>query len=192
VTRCFGDGEELYEAYHDREWGRPVVDERGLYERVCLEALQSGLSWLVVLRKRERLRAVFFDFAPERVASLSENDLESFLGDPGIIRNRAKLRACVANARATLRLRDSETPLPRLVWSFRPEARHAPAAATDVPASTPEARALCDVLRGAGFRFVGPTTTYALMQACGVVNDHLVGCPVRAEVEAEQLGARPQ
>src|SRR5947209_4096822 len=121
VVRCFGSEDELYRWYHDLEWGRPVVDERSLYERICLEGFQSGLSWLVVLRKREALRRAFHGFDPEAVAAFDAADADRLLADPSIIRNRVKIEAAMANARATLRLRTTDTPLPRLVWSFRPQ-----------------------------------------------------------------------
>jgi DNA-3-methyladenine glycosylase I len=186
VTRCFGDGDELYAAYHDDEWGRPVRDERGLFERLCLEGFQSGLSWLIILRKREGFRAAFADFEPDAVARFGPEDVERLMGDAGIVRNRRKIEATVANARATVDLRDAGTPLQEIVWAHRPPARPAPASFADVPAQTPEAAALAKTLKKAGFRFVGPTTMYAGMQACGLVNDHLATCPVRARFEGLQ------
>jgi DNA-3-methyladenine glycosylase I len=186
VTRCFGEGDELYAAYHDDEWGRPVRDERGLFERLCLEGFQSGLSWLIILRKREGFRAAFADFEPDAVARFGPDDVERLMADAGIVRNRRKIEATVANARATVDLRDGGTPLPELVWAHRPEPAPAPASWADVPAHGPEADALAKALKRAGFRFVGPTTVYATMQACGLVNDHLAGCPVRVAVERDQ------
>lgn len=179
MMRCFGEGDPLYSRYHDEEWGRPIRDERGLYERLCLEGFQSGLSWLVVLRKREHIRRAFHDFDPEVVATFSPADVARLLTDPGIIRNRAKIEAAITNARATLALRNTGTPLPALIWSFRPPPRPAPRTAAEVPASTHESAALAATLRRAGFRFVGPTTVYALMQAGGLVNDHLADCSAR-------------
>jgi DNA-3-methyladenine glycosylase I len=180
ITRCFGDGDPLYERYHDEEWGFPVRDERGLFERVSLEAFQSGLSWITILRKRDAFRAAFADFDPDTVASFGERDVERLLGDAGIVRNRAKIEATIANANATIALRTSETPLPELFWSFAPAAPSPPARTlAEIPAATTESVALAKALRKAGFRFVGPTTAYAAMQECGVVNDHLAGCPVR-------------
>jgi DNA-3-methyladenine glycosylase I len=190
--RCFGDGNELYERYHDEEWGRPVVDERGLYERLCLESFQSGLSWLIILRKRPGFRAAFADFDPEVVAQFDERDVERLLQDAGIVRNRAKIEATIANARATLGLRDGPRSLPELVWSFRPERaldHPAPAGLGDMPAKVPESAALAKELKKHGFRFLGPTTLYAGMQACGLVNDHLAGCPSRAAAAAAQAAA---
>jgi DNA-3-methyladenine glycosylase I len=185
--RCFGDGDPLYSEYHDREWGRPVVDERGLYERLCLESFQSGLSWAIVLRKRASIQAAFEAFDPDTVARFGSKDIERLLADPGVIRNRAKIEAAVANARATLELRAGDTPLETLVWSFRPVRRSAPRSFDQVPAFTPESKALSAALKRAGFVFVGPTTAYATMQAAGLVNDHLAGCIVRAEVERDQV-----
>ena len=180
MARCFGDGNPLYERYHDEEWGVPVRDERGLYERISLEAFQSGLAWITILRKREGFRAAFAGFDPDVVARYDEEDVERLLADAGIVRNRAKIEAAIANARATVSLRASGTALPELVWSFAPKVPAAPAESLrDVPAATPESAALAKALKAAGFRFVGPTTAYAAMQACGVVNDHLAGCPAR-------------
>jgi DNA-3-methyladenine glycosylase I len=185
-ARCFGDGDPLYEAYHDDEWGHPVTDERGLFERVSLEAFQSGLSWLTILRKRDAFRAAFAGFEPDAIARFGSDDVERLLGDAGIVRNRAKVEATIANARATVDLRDAGTPLQDLVWAHRPAARAAPASFADVPAQVPEAAALAKALKKAGFRFVGPTTIYAGMQACGLVNDHLATCPVRGRIEGLQ------
>ena len=186
MARCFGDGDPLYERYHDEEWGRPVRDERGLFEKLSLEAFQSGLAWITILRRRETFRAAFADFDPERVAAFGPRDVERLLGDPGIIRNRAKIEATIANARATLALREAGEPLEELVWEHRPEPRPAPVSFADVPATVPESAALARLLKRRGFRFVGPTTLYALMQACGLVNDHLASCPVRDEVAQAQ------
>ena len=172
--RCFGDGDPLYERYHDEEWGVPVRDERGLFERISLEAFQSGLSWLTILRKREAFRTAFAGFDPEAVARFDEADVERLLADEGIVRNRAKIEATIANARATLALREAGTPLPELVWSFAPTPPEAPP--LEVPAQTDESKALAKALKAAGFRFVGPTTAYAAMQACGLVDDHVAGC----------------
>jgi DNA-3-methyladenine glycosylase I len=186
AARCFGDRDELLADYHDREWGRPVLDERGLFERICLEAMQSGLSWSIVLRKREGMRAAFAGFDPEAVARLGPADVERLLGDASIIRNRRKIEAVVANARATLALREAGEPLERLVWSFRPEPRPAPAGWDEVPPFTPEAKALAKELKRHGFAFVGPTTIYAAMEAVGLVNDHLASCFVRDDVQRDQ------
>jgi DNA-3-methyladenine glycosylase I len=185
VIRCWDSTDPLYDAYHDEEWGRPVRDERGLYERICLEGFQSGLSWLTILRKREAFRAAFEGFDADRVARFDDRDVERLLGDASIVRHRGKIEAAVANARATVSLRES-TPLHELFWSYAPEGHRAPRTQRDWRGSTPESVALAKELRRRGFRFVGPTTVYAAMQACGVVNDHLEGCWVRQAVEAER------
>jgi DNA-3-methyladenine glycosylase I len=184
-ARCdWAAGEELA-AYHDEEWGRPVTDERGLYEKLCLEAFQSGLSWLTILRKRDGFRAAFAGFEPDAVARFGARDVKRLMGDAAIVRNRAKIDAAIANAQAVVALRDAEG-LPALVWSFRPPPRPAPRAVGELPPVTPESTALAKELRRRGFRFVGPTTAYALMEACGLVNDHVAGCFVREAVETEQ------
>jgi len=162
-----------YVAYHDQEWGRPVRDDRGLYERMSLEAFQSGLSWITILRKREGFRAAFAGFDPAVVAQFGEQDVERLMGDVAIVRNRAKILATIANARAAL-----DGGLGELIWSFAPPARPRPRTRADVPAVTPESTALAKELKRRGFRFVGPTTAYALMQACGLVDDHIDGCHV--------------
>jgi len=177
VSRCFGEGDPLYSTYHDEEWGRPVRTEQGLFERICLEGLQAGLAWITVLRKREAFREVLHGFDPEVVASL---DVEPLMTDARLIRSLPKLRACVTNARATLAL---DGGLVDLVWQHRYDG--APAASwAEVPASTPASVALAKDLKKRGFVFVGPTTAYAMLQAVGVVNDHLAACPVRDDVEA--------
>ena len=179
VVRCWESSDPAYNDYHDKEWGRPVRDERGLLERLCLEGFQSGLSWLTILRKRERFRAAFAGFDADTVARFGERDVERLLGDAGIVRHRGKIEAAIANARATVALRETGTPLERIVWEYR---RDGPAP-TEWQAQTPESVELSKRLRKAGFRFVGPTTVYAAMQACGVVNGHLAACFVRDEVE---------
>jgi DNA-3-methyladenine glycosylase I len=185
--RCFGADDPLYRAYHDDEWGRPVRDERGLYERISLEAFQSGLAWITILRKRDNFRAAFANFEPEAVAAFDEEDVARLMADVGIVRNRLKVDATINNARAVLGLRDAGTSLPELVWAHRPDpGRPAPAGWGDVPALTSESTALAKALKREGFRFVGPTTAYAAMQACGLVNDHLAGCVARAETEVAQ------
>jgi DNA-3-methyladenine glycosylase I len=183
-VRCFGEGDALYERYHDEEWGRPVTDERGLFERLSLEAFQSGLAWITILRKREAFRAAFARFEPDAVAAFGEHDVERLLADVGIVRNRAKIEATIANARATVALRAAEAPLHELVWAHRPAPAPAPVSWADVRPVAPESAALAKELRRHGFRFVGPTTLYALMQSCGLVNDHLAGCSARAATEA--------
>jgi DNA-3-methyladenine glycosylase I len=182
VVRCWESKDPAYNAYHDEEWGRPVRDERGLYERLCLEGFQSGLSWLTILRKREAFRAAFARFDPGSVARFGERDVKRLLGDAGIVRHRGKIEAAIANARATLALREAGTPLDGLVWEYR---RDGPAPAT-WDAETPASVELSKRLRKAGFRFVGPTTVYAAMQACGIVNDHRATCFVRDAVERER------
>jgi DNA-3-methyladenine glycosylase I len=184
-TRCWATADPLYIAYHDREWGRPVKDERGLLERLCLEGFQSGLSWLTILRKREGFRAAFAGFDAETVAGFGPRDVERLLRETGIVRHRGKIEATIANARGTLALRELDTPLERLVWEHRPTRHPTPRTPGDWQATTPESVALSKSLKRAGFRFVGPTTVYAAMQACGVVNDHLAACHVRSEVQRE-------
>jgi DNA-3-methyladenine glycosylase I len=186
VIRCWETADPLYLAYHDEEWGRPVRDERGLYERLTLEGFQSGLSWLTILRKREGFRKAFRGFDPERVARFRERDVERLLADASIVRHRGKIEAAIANARATLALREAGTPLQQLVWEDAPRRRKAPRSHAECDASTPGSTALAKRLRAAGFRFVGPTTVHAALQACGVVNDHLAACWVRAAVERER------
>jgi DNA-3-methyladenine glycosylase I len=185
-TRCWSTTDELYLAYHDEEWGRPVTDERGLLERLCLEGFQSGLSWLTILRKRENFRVAFAGFDPESVARFGARDVTRLLKDAGIVRHRGKIEAAIANARGTLTLREAGTPLEELVWRHRQQRkRAAPKSFKDLAATTPESAVLSKELKRAGFRFVGPTTVYAAMQACGVVNDHLATCFIRRQVQRE-------
>jgi DNA-3-methyladenine glycosylase I len=183
--RCWWGGSTPdYVAYHDREWGRPVTDDRGIYERLVLEGFQSGLSWLTILRKREGFRAAFADFDIETVARFGKRDVARLLGDASIVRHRGKIEAAIANAKAAAAL---DVPLAELVWSHAPSGRRrAPRVSADLPAITEESTALSKELKRRGFRFVGPTTAYAAMQACGIVNDHVAGCWVRAEVEGER------
>jgi DNA-3-methyladenine glycosylase I len=183
LPRCWPTTDPLYVAYHDEEWGRPVTDEHGLFERLCLEGFQSGLSWLTILRKRENFRQAFAGFDPDAVARFGERDVERLLGDAGIVRHRGKIEAAIANARGVLELRNAGMPLHEVVWSFAPERYAAPQTTADWDAQTPESKELSKRLKAAGFRFVGPTTVWASMQACGVVNDHLATCWVRDEVE---------
>lgn len=193
LARCW-DGTPELRAYHDQEWARPVTDERGLFERICLEGFQSGLSWRVVLGKRAALRAAFAGFDPDAAAALGPEDVTRMLADPALIRSRRKLEAVTANAHAVLRLRQAGTPLEVLVWSFRPAApdgTEGPRDAGEAPSSTAASVGLATALRVAGFRFVGPTTAYATMQAAGLVNDHLAGCWVRERVAAEQRALIP-
>ncbi|MBZ4323151.1 DNA-3-methyladenine glycosylase I [Streptomyces huiliensis] len=168
-----------YRRYHDTEWGVPVHGDDVLFERICLEAFQSGLSWLTILRRREGFRTAFAGFSIAKVAAFTETDEARLLADPGIIRNRAKIGAALANAKVAAEWAPGE--LTSLVWSFAPAAgaRPVPRTAADVPPLTAESTALSKELKRRGFRFVGPTTAYALMQACGLVNDHLAGCHVR-------------
>ncbi len=192
--RCvWGASSPIYIEYHDVEWGRPVVDDDRLYEKMCLEGFQSGLSWLTILNKRENFRAAFAGFHIPTVATFDEGDVERLLGDAGIVRHRGKIEAAIGNARAALALQESGTTLTDLVWSFEPESWPAPSAVGDVAASTEASVAMSKELKRRGFRFVGPTTMYALMQAMGLVNDHMAGCWVRDEVEAERVEApRPE
>jgi DNA-3-methyladenine glycosylase I len=193
--RCWPTSDPLYIAYHDEEWGRPVRDDRLLLERLCLEGFQSGLSWITILRKRPRFREVFHDFEPAAVARFGDDDVERLLTDAGIIRHRGKIDAAIANARATLALQEGGETLTDLLWSFAPPADPpppVPAALSDMPASTVESKALARELKRRGFRFVGPTTAYALMQATGIVDDHVAGCHVRGAVEAERAAVRPR
>ena len=185
--RCFGGSDPLYAAYHDDEWGRPVIDERALLERLCLEGFQSGLSWLTILRKRENFRTAFAGFDPERLARFGDADVERLVQDAGIIRHRGKIEATLANARATAELHAAGDTLRDLLWSHAPKDADKPAGDLgSLPATTPESAALSKELKRRGFRFVGPTTAYAAMQACGIVNDHLSPCPVREAVERER------
>ncbi len=162
-----------YVAYHDDEWGRPLRGEAALFERLSLEGFQSGLSWIVILRKRPAFRAAFAGFDPAAVAAFGPADVERLLADPGIVRNRRKIEATVANARAVL---DLDVPLDELLWSFAPEHHERPAALADVPATSPGSVAMARELKRRGLRFVGPTTCYALMQATGIVDDHVRSC----------------
>jgi DNA-3-methyladenine glycosylase I len=185
LARCsWGASSAEYERYHDEEWGRAVHGETRLFERISLEAFQSGLSWITILRKREGFRAAFAGFDAEQVARFDEADVARLLADPGIVRNRAKIAAAVMNARAVLAVRDAvDGGLDALIWSFAPEpGRPAPRVPGDVPPTTPESTALARSLKRHGFGFVGPTTAYAAMQACGLVNDHFAGCHARALV----------
>ena len=164
-----------YLAYHDDEWGRPVHGESALYERLTLEAFQSGLAWITILRKRPAFRAAFAGFDADTVAGYDEGDVERLMQDAGIVRNRRKIEAAVTNARAVVRLRD-EGGLDAVFWSHRPADHRPPRTLADAVATTPESVALAKTLKKAGFAHVGPTTMYAAMQACGVVDDHLLGC----------------
>lgn len=183
-TRCWGDGDPLFQRYHDEEWGFPVLDERGLFERMSLEAFQSGLSWRTILAKREAFRAAFAGFDASDVARFGDADVARLLANADIVRNRAKIEATLANASATVALRATGEPLDVLVRAHAPAPEEAaPNTWADVPTTMPETVALARELKRRGFRFVGPTTLYALMQACGLVDDHLAGCPARPAVE---------
>ena len=174
----------LYVDYHDSEWGRPLHGDRALFERLTLEGFQSGLAWITILRKREAFRAAFAGFDPAAVAAFGAEDVDRLLGDAGIVRNRAKIEAAIGNARAVLALEaeGGGSALSDLLWSFAPPpGRPAPRTPEEVPVVTPESVAMAGELRRRGFRFVGPTTAYALMQATGMVDDHLAGCWVRRE-----------
>jgi DNA-3-methyladenine glycosylase I len=176
LARCpWGADPEIYRAYHDGEWGRPVRGDDELFERVSLEAFQSGLSWLVILRKREAFRKAFDGFSIVKVAAYTDDDAERLLADAGIVRNRLKIAATIANAKAAAEL---DGGLSDLVWSYAPERRERPKCLADIPAVTPESTALSKALKKRGFRFVGPTTAYAMMQAVGMVDDHLADCHV--------------
>jgi DNA-3-methyladenine glycosylase I len=195
LRRCWwGASNDDYVAYHDSEWGRPVVDDRTLYEKLCLEGFQSGLSWLTILRKRPAFRAAFAGFDPEAVARFGSRDVERLLHDPGIVRHRAKIEAAIANARATIAVQEAHGSLAALLWAHEPRSRRAaPRSLEDLPSWTPESAALAKALKGFGFRFLGPTTVYAAMQAMGVVNDHLAGCHARPAVEhARRALVRPR
>ena len=176
---CLGSDDLL--AYHDEEWGRPRHGERELFERVTLEAFQSGLSWLTILRKRENFRRAFDDFEVEKVAAYGDADVERLLGDAGIVRNRRKIEAAITNAKAARKMHAAGETLDELIWSFAPDpdTRPAPKALGDLESITPESKALAKELKTRGFVFVGPTTVYATMEAVGAVNDHLAGCAFR-------------
>lgn len=178
-VRCWTTTDPSYIAYHDEEWGRPVTSEGGLFERLCLEGFQSGLSWLTILRKRDAFRRAFAGFDPEAVARFGEREVVRLLADAGIVRHRAKIEAAIANARGVLALRETQLPLARLMWERR-------------DGDESDARELSKQLKAAGFRFVGPTTVYSAMQACGIVNDHVPGCWVREAVERERTVRAPR
>lgn len=175
-----------YVTYHDEEWGRPVTDDDRVYQKLCLEGFQAGLSWLTILRKREGFREAFSSFDPTVVAAFGDEDIERLLGDTRIVRNRAKIAATITNARATLRLGEEGISLAGLIWRHARARDPAPATSDEVPPTSAESRALSSELRRRGFTFVGPTTVYAAMQSLGAVNDHLRDCYVRATVESER------
>ncbi|MEN3793949.1 DNA-3-methyladenine glycosylase I [Fulvimarina sp. MAC3] len=191
LCRCSWAGHDaLYQAYHDEEWGRPVSDDRQLFEKLCLEGFQAGLSWLTILKKREAFREVFHGFEIDRVAVMGEADIERLLGDARIIRHRGKISAAISNARAARALIDGEGSLAAFLWSFEPSANERPETVTidwirENPV-TPASTRLSKELRKRGFRFVGPTTCYAFMQSMGFVNDHMPGCHARPACEADR------
>lgn len=193
---AWAETDPLLTEYYDHEWGMPIYDEAGVFERLSLEAFQSGLSWLTVLRKRDAFRAAFAGFVPDAVAAFTERDIERLLDDPGIIRNRRKIEATVANARAAIALRESGESLAALVWSYVPDRSPSPVSDHDVPSTSPESVALAKALKQRGFSFVGPTTVYALMTAIGVVDVHLVsshrrGCSGLWASDGSRTGAMP-
>ena len=186
VVRCsWGDTTPEYRTYHDDEWGRPVEDDTRLFEKLCLEGFQSGLSWLTILRKREAFRSAFADFDPHAVAHFTDADVERLLADAAIVRHRGKIEAAINNAQRAVELIEAEGSLAAFVWRYEPDRPREPSLASE----TPESRALAKELKRRGWRFVGPTTVYAFMQAMGLVNDHAVGCDARepAERAREQL-----
>ncbi|MEJ8571894.1 DNA-3-methyladenine glycosylase I [Microbaculum marinum] len=188
---CWWPGSDaLYADYHDTEWGRPVSDDRKLFEKLCLEGFQSGLSWITILRKRENFRNAFANFDIDEVAAFGDNDIERLLQDAGIVRHRGKIVSVINNARRALELRKEAGSIAAFVWTFEPAAADRPArvnhAALREMAKTPQSTALSKELKKRGWSFVGPTTVYSFMQAMGLVNDHLEGCHCRAAVEAER------
>jgi DNA-3-methyladenine glycosylase I len=196
VVRCFwGSSPPEYQAYHDAEWGFPVDDDRRLFEKLVLEGFQSGLSWLTILRKRENFRQAFAGFDFEQVARFGEKDVERLLQDAGIVRHRGKIEAAINNAQRAVELVDEEGSLAAFVWRFEPDAKSRPKRFTwDVlmeMAQTPESKALAKELKRRGWRFVGPTTVYAFMQAMGLVNDHLHGCDAREAAELARADFDP-
>jgi len=191
VPRCgWGASTSDYLAYHDDEWGFPVDDDYRLFEKLCLEGFQSGLSWLTILRRRDGFRAAFHDFNYHRVAEMDESDVSRLLEDTGIIRHRGKIEATINNAARAIDLAADLGSVGAFFWSFEPDGS---LAGGDLPSITPESTAMAKALKGHGFRFVGPTTAYAFMQAMGIVNDHLPGCAAGEEVEAVRRGfVRPR
>jgi DNA-3-methyladenine glycosylase I len=191
IARCWwGAGDELYLPYHDREWGRPVADDRQLFEKLSLEGFQSGLSWLTILRKRENFRATFANFEIDTVAGFGSDDVDRLLADPGIVRHRGKIDAVINNARRCGELRDEFGSLAAYAWDYEPDPSTRPAVldrdALMALSTSPESVAMSKDLRRRGWAFVGPTTVYSFMQAMGIVNDHLEGCFARPDVETER------
>jgi len=184
ISRCrWGNSAPEYAAYHDTEWGFPVADDIRLFEKLSLEGFQSGLSWLTILRKREGFRQAFRNFHPEPVARFGERDIQRLLADASIIRHRGKIEAVINNAQRMAELRDAEGSLAAYVWQFEPKRRRTPRNGAAVQAVTPESQAMAKDLKKRGWRFVGPTTAYAFMQAMGLVNDHIKGCAARPQAE---------
>ena len=182
VSRCWWPGADpLYVAYHDQEWGRPVTDEHLLFEHLCLEVFQAGLSWITILRKREAFRRAFAGFDPAKIAAFGPQDVVRLMDDVGIVRNRRKIDATIANARCFVDLRREGETLATLMWRFEPRRATAPTTIADLPATSPESHALSRELKQRGWTFVGPTGVYACMQAVGIVNDHLAACALRGE-----------
>ena len=192
ALRCaWGAGDPVYEAYHDTEWGRPVVDDDRLFEKLVLEGFQAGLAWITILRKRDRFRDVFKGFSIDAVAGMGPEDVERLLGDAGIVRHRGKIEAAISNATAAAELVAAEGSLANFVWSYMPAHRPAPQSYDDIPAITPGSTALSKELKRRGWTYVGPTTVYAFMQAMGLVNDHLEGCETREMALARRARLRP-
>ena len=187
-VRCWWPGDdEAYVAYHDYEWGRPVTDDDRLFEKLCLEGFQAGLSWLTILRKRDNFRSAFCGFEIAAVAAFGTGDIERLLGDAGIVRHRGKIVSAVNNARRALEVIEEFGSVAAYIWSWEPQTPPAPPAGKDaLPASTPESAALARDLKRRGWTFVGPTTVYAFMQSMGLVNDHIEGCFARGECESER------
>ena len=188
MKRCTWPGsDELYLRYHDEEWGRPVTDDRRLFEKICLEGFQSGLSWITILRKRDNFRRAFAGFDPAAVSRFGARDVQRLLKDAGIIRHRGKIESTINNAKRALELIDEQGSLAAYFWSWEPEASARPRRLTRAQlmkmSTTPQSIALSKDLKKRGWTFVGPTTSYAFMQAMGLVNDHVDGCSVRGEIE---------
>jgi DNA-3-methyladenine glycosylase I len=187
LVRCSWAGsDELYRHYHDREWGRPVTSDTRLFEKLCLEGFQSGLSWLTILRKRENFRAAFHGFDIDKVAEMGEADIERLLQDAGIIRHRGKITSTINNAKKAKAIRDEFGSLATYIWRFEPDRSRGPIRPGDIPAETEVSKRLSKDLKKRGFSFVGPTTVYAFMQAMGLVNDHIDECFAHAESEADR------
>lgn len=183
--RCWWcEGDPLYESYHDLEWGRPILNDRHIFEHVCLEGFQAGLSWITILRRRSAFRAAFVDFDMHRVARFNRRSVQRLLGDDRIIRHRGKIESAINNARRALDMIDQLGSLAAFVWQYEPRPRRRAVTRGSIPAVTDESTAMTKDLKRRGWTFVGPTGLYALMQAVGVVNDHVGGCSIRSEVEA--------